>query len=134
MGVPGGLPLGPAKMLTINDLSIWFRSREAERQVVSGLSLSIAAGEVLGLVGESGSGKSVTALAILRLLDPAARVEGAISFDGVDLLALSNEEMRKRRGRDIAMISGADDRAEPGHDHRRTGGRGDSRAPAGAFA
>ncbi len=91
-------------MLTINDLSIWFRSRDAERQVVSGLSLSIAAGEVLGLVGESGSGKSVTALAILRLLDPAARVEGAISFNGIDLLALPNEEMRQRRGRDIAMI------------------------------
>ncbi len=91
-------------MLTINNLSIWFRSRGMERLVVSDFSLSIAAGEVLGLVGESGSGKSVTALAILRLLDAAARVEGSISFDGVDFLALSNEEMRKRRGRDIAMI------------------------------
>src|SRR5277367_3141507 len=91
-------------MLTVNNLSIWFHSRETEHLVVSGLSLSISAGEVLGLVGESGSGKSVTALAILRLLDPTARVEGGISFDGVDLLALSNEEMRKLRGRDIAMI------------------------------
>ena len=91
-------------MLTVNNLSIWFRSRETERPVVSDLNFSISAGEVLGLVGESGSGKSVTALAILRLLDPAARVEGAISFDSVDLQALSNEEMRKRRGRDIAMI------------------------------
>ncbi len=91
-------------MLTVNNLSIWFRSRESKHLVVSDLNLSIAAGEVLGLVGESGSGKSVTALAILRLLDPAARVEGAISFDGVDLLELSKEEMRKRRGRDIAMI------------------------------
>jgi peptide/nickel transport system ATP-binding protein len=95
-------PINP--LLTVNDLSIWFRSREAERKVVSDLSLSISAGEVLGLVGESGSGKSVTALAILRLLDPAARLEGAISFDGIDLLGLPNEEMRKRRGRDIAMI------------------------------
>ncbi len=90
--------------LAVNGLSIWFRSRERERPVVSDLSLSISAGEVLGLVGETGSGKSVTALAILRLLDPAARVDGAISFEGVDLQALSNEEMRKRRGRDIAMI------------------------------
>jgi peptide/nickel transport system ATP-binding protein len=91
-------------LLEINGLSIWFRSRGAERLVVSDLSLSIAAGEVLGLVGESGSGKSVTALAILRLLDAAARVEGSISFDGVDLQALPNEEMRSRRGREIAMI------------------------------
>jgi peptide/nickel transport system ATP-binding protein len=91
-------------LLAVNDLSIWFRSREMERPAVSSLSLSIAPGEVLGLVGESGSGKSVTALAILRLLDPAARVEGSIGFDGVDLLTLSSEEIRKRRGSDIAMI------------------------------
>ena len=93
-----------ASLLEVNHLSIWFRSRGAERLVVSDLSLSIAAGEVLGLVGESGSGKSVTALAILRLLDAAARVEGSIAFDGIELLALSSEEMRKRRGREIAMI------------------------------
>ena len=61
-------------------------------------------GQVLGLVGESGSGKSVTALAVLRLLDAAARVEGAIRFDGVNLLTLGSEAMRQRRGRDIAMI------------------------------
>jgi peptide/nickel transport system ATP-binding protein len=91
-------------LLEIDGLSIWFRSRGAERLVVSDLSLSIAAGEVLGLVGESGSGKSVTALAILRLLDEAARVEGSILFDGVELLALPNEAMRQRRGREIAMI------------------------------
>jgi peptide/nickel transport system ATP-binding protein len=91
-------------LLDVTDLSIWFRSRGAERLVVSDLSFSIAAGEVLGLVGESGSGKSVTALAILRLLDAAARVEGSISFDGIELLALPNEEMRRRRGREIAMI------------------------------
>ena len=58
-------------LLNVNGLSIWFRSRGAERLVVSDLSLSIAAGEVLSLVGGSGSGKSVTALAILRLLDAA---------------------------------------------------------------
>jgi peptide/nickel transport system ATP-binding protein len=55
-------------------------------------------------VGESGSGKSVTALAILRLLDPAASVEGRIAFDGRDLVALPAEEMRRLRGREIAMI------------------------------
>ncbi len=61
-------------------------------------------GRVLGLVGESGSGKSVTALAVLRLLGAAAAVEGAIRFDGTDLLALTPEAMRKLRGREIAMV------------------------------
>jgi peptide/nickel transport system ATP-binding protein len=56
------------------------------------------------LVGESGSGKSVTALAILRLLDAAATVEGRIAFEGRDLLALDSEQMRRLRGREIAMI------------------------------
>ena len=72
--------------------------------MVSDLSFSLALGEVFGLVGESGSGKSVTALAILRLLDQAARVTGSIRFDGVELLTLTAEAMRRRRGRDIAMI------------------------------
>ena len=91
-------------LLEVINLSIHFRSREADRLVVSDLSFTIALGEVFGLVGESGSGKSVTALAILRLLDPAASVAGAICFDGVDLLTLPNEAMRQKRGRDIAMI------------------------------
>lgn len=69
-----------------------------------GISLNIARGESLGLVGESGSGKSVTALAVMRLLDGSAQVEGAIRFDGADLLSLAPESMRRLRGRDIAMI------------------------------
>ena len=69
-----------------------------------GISLEIPQGASLGLVGESGSGKSVTALAIVRLLDPSAQVEGRIQFDGVDLLSLNAEAMRRLRGRDIAMI------------------------------
>src|SRR5271170_3276449 len=91
-------------LLEVKNLSVWLRSRGAVRPAVSELSFSIAPGEVLGLVGESGSGKSVTALAIMRLLDPTAAVEGCIRFDGVDLLALPEEAMRRRRGRDIAMI------------------------------
>jgi peptide/nickel transport system ATP-binding protein len=91
-------------LLDIKNLSIWFRSREAERLVVSDLSFSIGHGEVLGLVGESGSGKSVTALAILRLLDEAARAEGSVLFDGADLLRLPGEAMRRKRGRDLAMV------------------------------
>jgi peptide/nickel transport system ATP-binding protein len=81
-------------------LSIRFQSSNAVRD----LSLRIEKGQVLGLVGESGSGKSVTSLAIMRLLDPAAQVEGAISLEGVDLFTLDAEAMRALRGRDIAMI------------------------------
>jgi peptide/nickel transport system ATP-binding protein len=72
--------------------------------VVRDLTFSVGQGEVLGLVGESGSGKSLTSLSILRLLDAAARVEGAIRFEGQDLLTLKPDQMRHYRGRKIAMI------------------------------
>lgn len=87
-------------LLQIDSLAIHFR----ELPAVRGISLEIPQGASLGLVGESGSGKSVTALAIMRLLDSSAQVEGRIQFDGVDLLALNAEAMRRLRGRDIAMI------------------------------
>jgi peptide/nickel transport system ATP-binding protein len=87
-------------LLRIHDLNIRFGPAPAVR----GLSLEIAAGESLGLVGESGSGKSVTALAILRLLDNAATLEGQIEFDDRELLSLHPESMRELRGRDIAMV------------------------------
>ena len=87
-------------LLEVDHLSIYFR----DQAVVDDLSFSVGAGEVLGLVGESGSGKSLTSLSILRLLDPAARVEGAIRFEGTDLLGLKPEQMRHYRGRKIAMI------------------------------
>jgi peptide/nickel transport system ATP-binding protein len=89
-----------AVLLEIDHLTIRFGATEAVRD----LSLRVQQGQVLGLVGESGSGKSVTALAILRLVDAAARVEGAIRFDGMNLLTLGSEAMRKLRGRDIAMV------------------------------
>lgn len=87
-------------LLQVDSLTVRFR----ERTAVRGISLEIPQGASLGLVGESGSGKSVTALAIVRLLDPSAQVEGQIQFDGVDLLSLNAEAMRRLRGRDIAMI------------------------------
>ncbi len=89
-----------AALLEIDRLTIRFGATEAVRD----LSLRVQPGQVLGLVGESGSGKSVTALAVLRLVDAAARVEGAIRFDSVNLLLLGSEAMRKLRGRDIAMV------------------------------
>jgi peptide/nickel transport system ATP-binding protein len=91
---------GAVALVSIENLNIRFGATHAVR----GLSLDVAAGESLGLVGESGSGKSVTALAILRLLDAAATVEGRIAFEGRDLLALDSEQMRRLRGPEIAMI------------------------------
>lgn len=87
-------------LLEIDRLSIRFQSANAVRD----LSLQIEKGQVLGLVGESGSGKSVTSLAIMRLLDAAAQIEGTIRLEGTDLFALNAEAMRALRGRDIAMI------------------------------
>ena len=87
-------------LLEVCGLSVGFGSESAVR----GISFVIQPGETLGLVGESGSGKSATSLAILRLLPGTARVGGAIRFDGMDLLELPEEAMRRRRGREIAMI------------------------------
>ncbi|HEU4635486.1 MAG TPA: ABC transporter ATP-binding protein [Edaphobacter sp.] len=94
------MPTPADPLLTINDLSIAFGSHAA----VDRISFQIAQGETLGLVGESGSGKSATSLAVLRLLPPTATVTGKIAFGGYDLLALSEPEMRRRRGREITMI------------------------------
>jgi len=91
-------------LLQVENLSITFRTTDRPTKAVQNLNFSILEGESLGLVGESGSGKSVTSLAILRLLDPAALVEGVVRFSGVDLLRVDAERMRKYRGKQIAMI------------------------------
>jgi peptide/nickel transport system ATP-binding protein len=87
-------------LLEVRDLRIAFSGVEAVR----GVSFSIARGETLGLVGESGSGKSATSLAMLRLLPPSAEVSGSITMGAEELLTLPEGEMRRRRGRCIAMI------------------------------
>jgi peptide/nickel transport system ATP-binding protein len=89
-----------APLLEVKDLSIAFGQQAAVR----GISFHINPGETLGLVGESGSGKSATSLGILRLLPHTAKVAGRISFSGDDLLGLQEDTMRRRRGREIAMI------------------------------
>jgi peptide/nickel transport system ATP-binding protein len=88
-------------LLDMRHLVVRFRDHE----VVSGLSMEIHPGETLALVGESGSGKSATALAIMRLVPPPGMVEGGnLLLDGIDLLALPEREMRRCRGRDVAMV------------------------------
>jgi ABC-type dipeptide/oligopeptide/nickel transport system ATPase component len=88
-------------LLDVRDLSVAF----GDRTVVDGVSFQIAPGETLGVVGESGSGKSVTAFAILRLLQPPGKVTGGqVLFEGRDLLALPEREMRSVRGAKISLI------------------------------
>ena len=88
-------------LLSVEHLTTSFGSTA----VVEDVSFTIARGETLGLVGESGSGKSMTALSILRLVQPPGRiVHGRVMFDGRDLLELDEREMREVRGAGIAMI------------------------------
>ncbi len=93
-------------MLIINDLSVRFTADDASQLAVNRLSLAVGQGETVALVGESGSGKSVTALTILRLLESVAKVEmeGAILFQGQDLLQMGPEAIRRIRGNRIAMV------------------------------
>jgi ABC-type dipeptide/oligopeptide/nickel transport system ATPase component len=92
-------------LLEVQHLTVTFERAGTTLKAVDDLTLTIAGGETLGLVGESGSGKSVTALAILRLLQPAAKVTGGrILFEGRDLLALPESEMRSVRGGRISLI------------------------------
>jgi peptide/nickel transport system ATP-binding protein len=96
---------GGSVLLDVRDLSVAFRTRDGVVQAVSNLSFTLRRGETLGIVGESGSGKSVTSLAIMGLLNSTnADVTGEIALDGTNLLALSQNELRKIRGKDVAMV------------------------------
>ena len=92
-------------LLRIEDLTVEFDADSRRFRAVDGLSLAVDTGETVGLVGESGSGKTVTALSIMRLMDPRAEiVNGQIWFQGEDLLRKTETEMRRVRGRKIAMV------------------------------
>ena len=91
-------------LLEVRDLRISFSSPHGQARAVDGLSISVDPGRTLGLVGESGCGKTLTALSILRLTPPTARVSGQILLEGRDLLALTEAEMRQIRGNAVAMI------------------------------
>ncbi len=97
---------GAEPVLDVNALKTYFFTRSGAVKAVDGVSFALKRGETLAIVGESGCGKSVTALSLMRLIpDPPGRiVGGAISLDGVDILALDDDELRAMRGRDISMI------------------------------
>lgn len=92
-------------ILQVENLDIGLEVEKALLPVVKDVEFSLEKGKVLGIVGESGCGKSVTCLSLLRLLSPAFQVvKGQVNFKGRDLLKISQEEMRKIRGREIALI------------------------------
>ncbi|MDQ2934127.1 MAG: ABC transporter ATP-binding protein [Chloroflexota bacterium] len=99
-------PVDDRLLLSVEDLVVRFKTQDGTIHAVNGVSFDLEPGERIGLVGESGCGKSVTNLGILRLLPkPAGRIEGGhVTFEGMDLVGLSESDMRDLRGKEIAMI------------------------------
>jgi peptide/nickel transport system ATP-binding protein len=92
-------------LITVEDLTIDFKTRSGSVHALERVELKVDTGEIVGIVGESGSGKSVTAFAIMGILDPAARIlSGKVMFQDLDLLAASESRLGSLRGSDIAMI------------------------------
>ncbi|MBA2334988.1 MAG: ABC transporter ATP-binding protein [Blastocatellia bacterium] len=93
-------------ILTVNDLKTYFQTEDGIVKAVDGISFQLQKGETLGIVGESGSGKSVTNLSVMRLIPepPGKIVNGDIIFDGIDVRELAIDEVRKIRGKRMAMI------------------------------
>ncbi len=92
-------------LLSVKDLKVSFATEEGVVQAVDGVSFDLAAGEVLAVVGESGSGKSVTAMTLMGLTrSPNARFEGTATYKGTELIAASEDDLRRVRGAEIAMI------------------------------
>ena len=92
-------------LLQVEDLRVRFSTEDGVVHAVDGISYSVDTGQTLGIVGESGSGKSVSSLTMLGLTrSQGADIEGRIMFEGRDLVALPDSELRKIRGNEIAMI------------------------------
>jgi oligopeptide/dipeptide ABC transporter ATP-binding protein len=93
-----------APLLSVEDLRVRFRTARGVVHAVNGVSFDVAPGDTLGIVGESGCGKSVTALAMLGILPRSATSSGAARFEGRDLLTMPDRDLRRVRGRNLAMI------------------------------
>ncbi len=104
------MPASPAggtvtePVLDIRDLSVTLATDRGRLRPVDGVSFAVPAGRTLAVVGESGCGKSVTALSIMGLLPPGARIAGSIRFAGRELTSLDPEDWRRKRGREMAMV------------------------------
>jgi len=94
------------RILEIRDLRTYFKTDRGTVKALDGVNLDLNEGETLGIVGESGCGKTMLALSILKLVPtpPGRIVSGSVTFAGTDLIRLSEDEMRRIRGRDISMI------------------------------
>ena len=103
---PLAMPTGDAPLLEVEDLHVEFRLPRGTVHAVNGVGYRLEAGETLAILGESGSGKSVSAQAVMGLIDspPGFITRGAIRFRGRDVLAMDDDEQRRLRGRNIAMI------------------------------
>ncbi|MFF2546083.1 dipeptide ABC transporter ATP-binding protein [Kitasatospora sp. NPDC058063] len=97
-------PVGPAPVLSVRDLRVSFPSEAGPVEAVRGVDFDLLPGRTLGIVGESGSGKSATALAVMGLLPPTARLGGRILLGGRDLAAMDDKELSRVRGKDIGMV------------------------------
>jgi peptide/nickel transport system ATP-binding protein len=93
-----------AALLEIRDLRVELPIQRVRQPVIQDVSLSVTAGEAVGLVGESGAGKSMTSRAVIRLLPPGAVVTGSILFDGVSVMGMGRDALRRYRAADVAMI------------------------------
>lgn len=91
-------------LLSVRDLSVTFPSEAGPVHAVQNLSYEVRTGEALAIVGESGSGKSVSSLAVMGLLQASASISGSISFEGNDMLAMSDHELSRLRGEKISMV------------------------------
>src|SRR3982751_2995774 len=102
---PGRSHMADGALLSVEHLTTVFDTVQGSVAAVDDVSFEIRRGETLGLVGESGSGKSVTALSIMRLVQPPGRIAGGrILFKGRDLLTVDAPAMRSLRGAEIALI------------------------------
>src|SRR5690348_10468578 len=96
----------PEPLLSIRDLAVEFRTDDGLVHAVDGITYDVYPGETLGIVGESGSGKSVSTMSLLGLIPqpPGRIVRGEAIFQGKDLLKMSKKDLRRVRGKDLAMI------------------------------